>query len=177
MGCFTVLDTFVTVLLFYHAYAKPWINYGILIYGSAAETNLGKIGNTHRSTMRTVFFKRRQDPLTEILMKNGILAVFELNFAEFLKELFQQLRLEAPNQYLPQSLPSSNLSELRNEKGLLQSKYCRTIINKKSIENLLRKAYNWLTELRLLLSELKTMTKSPPKAKPPKTCFFIRNRE
>ena len=45
--------------------------------------------------------------------------VFDLYFAELLKELFRQSRFEAPNHYLPQSLPKNNQPNLRTrDEGL-----------------------------------------------------------
>ena len=91
--------------------------------------------------------------------KKGILTVYELYFAELLKELFRQLRSEAPNTYLPETLESNSTKTTEKTKGLLPSIYSRTLTKKKSLANGLRKTYNWLTELKLLPTNLKNMTR------------------
>ena len=148
------------LILFYNSFAKSIINYGILVYGSAAKTNLAKIEIVQRRIMRAIFFKKKFESMKEIMIENGIQTVFELYVAELIKELFRQLRFEAPNQYLQEtSTVGGHLNTRGKEKGLLRSNYCRTVVKKKSIGNSLRKAYNWLTDLKLIPVELQTMTK------------------
>ena len=55
------------------------------------------------------------DSWTEILMKNGVLTIFKLYFAEFMKELIRPFGVEAPNQYLPQPLPKK-CSQIQEQK-------------------------------------------------------------
>ena len=148
------------LLLFYNSFAKSIISYGILVYGSAAKTNLEKIELVQRRIIRAIFFRKKFDSVKEIMIENGIQTVFELYVAELFKELFRQLRYEAPNQYLPEpSTIDSHINTRGKEKGLLRSKFCRTVAKRKSIENSLRKAHNWLTELRLVPLELRYMTR------------------
>ena len=68
--------------------------YGILVYGSAAKTNLVKIEKAQRRILRAIFFMQRKDSLSEIFTKKGVLTVFELFLVELTKELFKQIRLE-----------------------------------------------------------------------------------
>ena len=99
------------------------------------------------------------DSITDILREKGILTVYELYLAELLKELFRQLRSEVPNTYLPETLESNSTNTRGKTKGLLPSIYSRTLTKKKSLANGLRKAYNWLIELKLLPTNLKNMTR------------------
>ena len=142
------------LLMFYNSYAKTLINYGIIAYGATAKTNLSEIEMAQRRIMRAIFVKKKMDSITDVLREKGILTVYELYLAELLKELFRQLRLEAPNTYLPETLESNSTKTRGKTKGLLPSIY-RTLTKKKSLANGLRKAYNWLTELKLLPTNLK----------------------
>ena len=45
-------------LMFYNAYAKSIIPYGLLIYGAAAKTNLSRIESVQRRTLRAFFFQK-----------------------------------------------------------------------------------------------------------------------
>ena len=91
-------------MMFYNVYAKSLINYGIIAYGATAKTNLSKIEMAQRRILRAIFFKKKMHSITDVLREKGILTVYELYFAEFLKKLFRQLRSEAPKTYIPESL-------------------------------------------------------------------------
>ena len=147
------------LLMFYNPYAKSLINYGIIAYGATAKTNLSKIEMAQRRIIRAIFFKNKMDSITDVLREKGILTVYELYFAELLKELFRQLRSEAPNTYLPETLKSNSTDTRGKTKGLLPSIYSRTSTKKKSLANRLRKAYKWLTKLKLLPTKLNNMTR------------------
>ena len=75
------------------------------------------------------------DSITDVLRGKGILTVYELYFAEVLKELFRQLRSVAPNTYLPEILESNSTDTRGKTKGLLPSIYSRTLTKKKSLAN------------------------------------------
>ena len=143
------------LLMFYNSYAKNLFDYGIIAYGATAKTNLSIIEMAQRRVMRAIFFKKKMDSITDVLREKGILTVYEFYLAEFLKALFRQLRSEAPNTYLPEILESNSTNTRGKTKGLLPSIYSRTLTRKKSLANGLRKAYNWLTELKLLPTNIK----------------------
>ena len=145
------------LLMFYNSDAKSRKNDGIIAYSATAKTNLSKIEMAQRRITRAIFFKKKVDSITDVLREKGILTVYELYFAELLKELFRQLRSEAPNTYLPEFLESNSTDTRGKIKALLSSIYSRTL-TKKRLANGLRKAYNWLTELKLLPTNLKNMT-------------------
>ena len=149
----------ICLLMFYNSYAKSPINFGIIAYGATAETNLTKIEMAQRRIMRAIFFKKKMDSITDVLREKGILTVYGLYLAELLKELFRQLRSEAPITYLPETLESNSTNTRGKTKGLLALIYSTTLTKKKSLANGLRKAYNWLTELELLPTNLKNMTR------------------
>ena len=145
--------------MFCNSYAKSLIYYGIIVYGATTKTNLSKIETAQRRIMRAIFFKKKMDSITDVLREKGISTVYEIYFAEFLKELFRQLRSEAPNTHLPETLKSNSTHTRGKTKGLLPSIYSRTLTKKKSLANGLQKAYNWLTELKLLPTNWKNMTR------------------
>ena len=146
------------LLLFYNSFAKSIIMYGILVYGSAAKTNLVKIEKAQRRILRAIFFMQRTDSLSEIFTKEGVLTVFELFLVELIKELFKQIRLESPSQLLNLGSMPENIHLTRfRRKQLLPSIYCRTTLKRKSLTNSLRIAHNWLMELKLIPMNLKDL--------------------
>ena len=88
------------LLFFYNSFAKSIIMYGILVYGSAAKTNLIKIEKAQRRNLNAIFFMQRTDSLREIFAKEDFLTVFEMFLVELIKELFKQIRLKSPSQLL-----------------------------------------------------------------------------
>ena len=149
----------ICLLMYYNSCAKTLISYEIIAYGATAKTNWSKIELAQRRIMKAIFFKKKMNSITDVLREKGILTVYELYLAELLKELFRQLRSEAPNTYLPETLESNSTNTRGKTKRLLPSIYSVTLTKKKSLANGLRKAYNWLTELKLLPTNLKTMTR------------------
>ena len=105
------------LLLFYNSFAKSIIMYGILVYGSAAKTNLEKIEKAQRRILRAIFFMHRTDSLNEIITKEGVLTVFELFLVELIKELFKQIRLESPSQLLDLGNIPENIHATRFRKN------------------------------------------------------------
>ena len=138
------------LLMFYNSYANALKNYGIPAYGATAKTNLSTIEMAQRRIIRAIFFNKKMDPITDVLREKGLLTVYGFYFAELLKELFRQLWTEAPNTYILETLESNSTDTRGKTKKLLRSIYSRTLTKKKSLANGLRKAYNWLTELKLL---------------------------
>ena len=138
---------------------NPWIKLALSSAAQQLKQTLRKNETVQHTLFRAIFF---ENMIRWLMFQwiNVVLSVSEFYFAEILKELFSQLLLEAPNQYLPEVIRKINQRDLRKWKSLLQLKYCWIINERKSIGNSLHKAYNWLTELMLLPSELKSMTKS-----------------
>ena len=79
------------LLMFYNSYAKSLINYRIIAYGATAKTNLSKIEMAQRRIMRAIFFKKKMDSITDVLREKRNLTVYELYFAELLKELISPI--------------------------------------------------------------------------------------
>ena len=145
--------------MFYKSYAKSLINYEIIAYGASVKTNLSRMEIAQRRIVRAIFFKKQMDSITDVLREKEILTAYELYFAELLKELFRQLLSEAPNNYLAKTFKINSAVTRGKTKGLLPSIHSKTLTKKKSLANELGKAHIWLTELKLLPSNLKNMTR------------------
>ena len=115
------------------------------MYGSADKTNPKKIENAQRRILRAVFFKKNFDSLRDILLDNKNSTAFKFYTLEIVKELFKQLRNESAVQYLEIPNASDAIMTTRwRAKGLFSTTYSRFVTNWKSLENTLRKTYNWL---------------------------------
>ena len=149
------------LLMFYNSFAKSVITYGLLIYGSAAKTNLAKIDSAQRRILRAIFFKKKYDSMQEILSKNKINTIYELFIKEIVHEVFRELRKDSPLQLLNLEERLIFQRETRwNSKGLFQPIIARTLKNKKSLTNSLMIAYNWLKTLDLIPSQIETLSET-----------------
>ena len=147
------------LLMFYNSFAKSVICYGLIVYGSAAKTNLKKIENAQRRILRAIFFKNKFDSLRDILLDNKIFTVYELYTLEIVKELFKQLRNESAVQYLEIPNVSDAIMTTRwRAKGLFSTTYSRTVTKRKSLENTLRKTYNWLKWMDLIPNDINKLS-------------------
>ena len=106
------------------------------------KTSLKKIENAQRRIIRAIFFKKRSESISNLLLETKVLTVFELYMEELVKELFKQLRTDTPQKFFPEKVAEKN--KRWSQKGLFSSISCRTVVKRKSLENTLRKAFNWL---------------------------------
>ena len=97
-----------------------------------------------RRILRAIFCKNKYESI-EQLFKNIILTVFELYFMEVCRDIFKQLKSESPLCF-QDGLGLCQYDTRSKEKGLLPLTYCRTVTRAKSVDNRLRKAYNWLKD-------------------------------
>ena len=140
------------LLLFYNAYARSLISYGLLFYGSAAKTNLEMLENAQRRIIRAIFFKQKQHSLKDIIDAYHIHTVFDLYVLEVFKEVFKQIGIESPLHFRVVEKEQTRIKTRFSEKRLLPTAYCRTVTKQKSIQNALRRAYNWLKKHNLYAS-------------------------
>ena len=152
------------LLMFYNFFAKSIICYGLIVYGSAANTNLKKTENAQRRILRALFFKKKFDSLRDILLDNKTFTVFELCTLEVVKELFKQLGNESAVQYLEILNVSDEIMTTRwRAKVLLSTTYSRSVTTRISLENTLRKTYNWLKCMNLIPNDINKL--SSPKVR------------
>ena len=147
------------LLMFCNSFAKSRICYGLLIYGSAAKTNLSKIEKAQRKNLLAICFKKQFDSLHDRLRTNEILTVFELVRFANIKELFRQLRSEAPNTFIRQCANDVGTYKTRwNMKKLMPAQYSRTVLKSRSLETFLSLTYNWLMKAELIRIDLRKLS-------------------
>ena len=148
------------LLLFYNAYAKSVICYGLLVYGRAAKTNLTKIEMAQRRIIRAILFKKKFDSLQNILHQTTLNTVFELFIQDVFREIFNQLRSNGTSK-LSKLIAEWKQRKTRGSiKGLLPIPYSRTKSKSKSVEHTLIKGYNWLLQTDLMPGNIETMTQT-----------------
>ena len=84
----------------YQVYAKPLISYRILVYGYASKTILNKILLMQKRILRTIFFRRKFDHITENFSAYKIDNVFELLLDTVFKEVIYQTLGKSPFKFL-----------------------------------------------------------------------------
>ena len=73
------------------------------------------------------------------------------------REIFKQLKSEPPLCF-QDGIDLCQYNTRRKEKGLLPLTFCRTVTRAKSVNNRLRKAYNWLKDHDLIPVDLPKMS-------------------
>ena len=139
------------LLMFYNSFAKTVNCYGLLIYGTAAKSNLRKIEMAQRRILRAFFFKRKYDYLVNVLQQNKIISVFELFLVELIKE--SKFQKKSPTNFLPQleTNVSRSITTRYQRNHSLPLARGRTLIKRKCLQNALCKSYKWLSQLNLYL--------------------------
>ena len=85
--------------------------------------------------------------------------------SEWIKEMFKQIRLESPVQFFtPYACKESHLPTRGSSRNNIFSKFYRTVVKRKCLENSFRKIYNYLLNLDLIPQNLLKMTKSEMKS-------------
>ena len=69
---------------FCKSFVTSIITYGLLLYGSAAEANLEKIGKAPRLNLESIFFKIEVESVGAIFESKSVPIDFELQIKEFL---------------------------------------------------------------------------------------------
>ena len=144
------------LLNFYSSFAESIITYGLLVYGSAAKTNLKKL-SAKRRILRAIFCRNKYESIEQLFEKTNILTVFELYNMEVCREIFKQLKSESPLCF-QDGIDLCQYNTRRKEKGLLPIIFCRTVTRAKSVDNRLRKAYNWLKDRDSIQVDLPKMS-------------------
>ena len=145
---------------FYNAYARSVICYGLLIYGSAARTNLEKIEMAQRRIIRAILFKKKYDSLQDILRQTKLNTVFELFILDVFREIFNQLRSNGTTKFSKLVAETKHQKTRGSKKGILPIPYSRTKSKSKSVELTLIRGYNWLLKLNLIPVGIETMSQA-----------------
>ena len=109
--------------------------------------------------MRAIFFKKKFDSLRDKLSDHKTFTVFELYTLEIVGDLFKQLSNESTVQYLEIPNVSDEIMATRwRAKGLFSTTDSRTVTKRKSLENTLRKTYNWLKWVDLIPNDMNKLS-------------------
>ena len=146
-------------IFFYNSFAKSINFHGILTYGSAAETTFKKLRRPNEEYYAHFVFKNKYDSVAYMFEQNEVLIVFEAYVMELFGEVFEKLRKEFPL-HLPTGDDKCSFYTRRSQQRLLTNTYNRTVTTSKSVENWLRKAYNWLKERDLIHEDIRTLSNS-----------------
>ena len=112
----------------------------------------------YNSFAKSIFFEKKFDSVHDLLRTKEILTVFELFVLENIKELFRQLRSEAPKSFIVlDAIDVGTYTTRWNMKKLMLTQYSRTVLKRRSLEKLLRLTYNWLMEAELIPTDLRKL--------------------
>ena len=93
------------------------------------------------------------------MLDNKIFTVYELYTLEIVEELLKQLRNESAVQYLEiPNVTDAIMTTRWRAKGLFSTTYSRTVTKRKSLENTLRKTYNWLKWMDLIPNDINKLS-------------------
>ena len=154
-----------SLLKFYNSFAKFVQNFALILYENAAKTHLMKVENAQRRILRATFFRRKFDSLNNTWYKHKNQTVSEMFISELIKEMFKQIRLEFPVQcFTPYSCKKSHFPNYGSSRTNNPSKYYRTVVKRKCLENSFQKGYNYMLNLDLVPQNFLKMTKSEMKS-------------
>ena len=94
---------------------------------------------------------------------------------EICREIFKQLKFE-PLLCFQHGLGLCQKNTRSKEKSLLPLTYCRTVTRAKSVDNRLRKAYNWLKDHDLLPVDLPKMSTAQTQPSEEKIRFICKRK-
>ena len=148
------------LLMFYNAYAKSIIEYGILTYGSASKTDLQSINLLQKRIIRTVSRKKYSDSVQDLAIKHKKYTVYELYAAQIFKEAFGLLRKTSPVKFLNINETSYLRTTRRTAAKLLPTVSFRSKMMEKSATRRITRVYNFMKNNELLPPDIEKMTKS-----------------
>lgn len=150
------------LLLFYNAYAKSVIDYGILVYGKALKTDIDKINKMQKRIIRTIYRRKKFSPTQDIFEDNLIFNVNELYCASLIREMLNQIRGKSPMKSINFSTQngSSRIITRGARKGLQPIKFHRTSFMHNSVTRDLVTAFNLLKGNDLIPSNLHEFNES-----------------
>lgn len=148
--------------LFYNAYIKSTLQYGILIYGNVHFTVLDGLFSQQKKILRSILARGKYDSITHCFHEYNVLTVYELYVYELLKHVVK-IRLKRYNTATMNSMLDrgcekvSNIRTRTDIKGTLSERSCSNIRNT-TLRIRTRRFYNILIESNLLNESLCTMS-------------------
>ena len=88
------------LILFYKLHINPLVQYGVLIYGCTSYSQLSPIHKIQKRIVRTMFRLPKYANVSEIMLRNELLTVYELHVYELFKFTLNCLRGEHSHQSL-----------------------------------------------------------------------------
>jgi hypothetical protein len=134
------------LLLFYNCYAKPVIQYGLLVYGCTCKGKLKPIQILQKRFLRTVLRLRRMEHVSDKFEEYPILTVYELYVYELLKHLVNTLRKPGHEFTTGNSLHRTRAAT----RGLKTHPVFRTNYKKHSVRYRTVRLYNTLQQMQIL---------------------------
>ena len=139
------------LLMFYDAYAKSIIEYGILIYGSASKSDLETIHIIQKRILRTILRKKFCDWTQEefILSRSSMQHIF-------LRKFLNQIRDNSPMKLLDLDEMHGVKTTRRTAANILPTISFKT--KKKSLTRKLAIGYNFLMSNKIIPPNVKKIT-------------------
>ena len=88
----------------------------------------------------------------------------QMYVVELVRELFRQLRGKSPFDFVSGTYNLADVNTRRKAKSFLATAYSRTILQRRSLKNTIVRTYNWLRNIDLTSSNLKTFSESSVKS-------------
>ena len=121
-----------------------------------AKSNMDKIYLVQKKILRTIFFKRKYEHITNVFIEYNVHTVFDLLFIQIFQETFRQLRNESPVKFLIRD-KTSTVKTRSKSKGLLILPALRTTKMKNSVSLKVINAYNFSIDNKLIPNNLNVM--------------------
>ncbi len=126
--------------------------------------NIIRIQRAQKRLLRTIFFRRKFDALTDLFQKSGIDDVFDLYFYQLFKETFDQMLDLSQLNYLYNNFEGPRQNTRRAACKLLNSLSTRSKAKEKSLSVLISKCFKFLQIKNLATVNLKSMPRASLKS-------------
>ena len=99
------------LLVYYRMYVKPIVQYGVLVYGCTAFSNLLPIWHLQKRIWRNIYHMPKHTNVDQVMSENGLETVYELHVDELLKFILKSMTTGHESQLLNEIL--------RKEEGII----------------------------------------------------------
>ena len=132
------------------------MSYGLISYGCGAKSNMDKIYLVQKKILRTIFFKRKYEHITNVFIEYMFTPFFDLFFIQIFHETFRQLRNDSPLKFSIRD-KTSTMKTRSKSKGLLILPALRTTKMKNYYSLIVINAYNFLIDNKLIPNNFNVM--------------------
>ena len=138
------------LIKFYIAYVIPLISYGLLAYGCTSKSNLDKIFLAQKKILRTIFFLRKYDHVSEYFSKFQLQSVHEIFISQLFSETIFQFLGKSPLKFLNLDYVKTRRSTRLNSLGCIPLPLRKPKLAQNSVLYKIVKCYNFLMSNNLL---------------------------